>query len=216
LISKENILNLIFFNPPLELKPLRICLFIFTYACDLALNALFYLADNISDKYHYSGTHSLLFSFINNLAVSFVSAMATFILLFLFQNLTHSSNKIEKLFREQDDLLKHDKKYIVKEETKMEIKNKIKNIMNCLKIKIIFFIVFELLFMLFFFYYAIIFCHVYESTQISWIIDSVTSFGMSIIYLIVLSIISCILYKLSIYFKSKVLYRIIMFSYSSS
>ena len=98
----------------------------------------------------------------------------------------------------------------------MEIKNKIKNIMNCLKIKIISFIVFELLFMLFFFYYAIIFCHVYESTQISWIIDSVTSFGMSIIYLIVLSIISCILYKLSIYFKSKVLYRIIMFSYSSS
>ena len=215
LISKEKILNLIYFNPPLELRPLRICLFIFTYACDLALNALFYLTDNISDKYHYKGVHILFFSLINNLVVSFVSAVATFILLFFLQNLTHSTNKVEELFREQDNLLKNDKKYIVKEITKMEIKNKIKKIMKCLKIKIILFIVFELLSMIFFFYYTTAFCHVYESTQISWIIDSVASFGMSIITLIGISIISCILYKLSISFKIKVLYRIIMFSYST-
>ena len=44
LISKENLLNLIFFNPPLELKPLRITIFIFNYICDLSLNALFYLS----------------------------------------------------------------------------------------------------------------------------------------------------------------------------
>ena len=72
----------------------------------------------------------------------------------------------------------------------MEIKNKIKNIMKCLKIKIILFIVLELLFMLFFFYYTTVFCHVYESTQISWIIDFATSLGMSIISLIGISIIS--------------------------
>jgi surface protein len=215
LISRENIFNLIFFHPPLKIKPLRICLFIFTYACDLALNALFYLTDNISDNYHYSGAHTLFFSFINNLTVSFASAVATFILLFFFRNLTHSSNSIKKLFREQDNLLKNDKKYIVKEITKMEIKNKIKKIMKCLKIKIIFFIVFELLLMIFFFYYTTAFCHVYESTQISWIIDSVTSFGISIITLIGISIISCILYKLSINFKQKLLYRIIMLLFSS-
>ena len=87
--------------------------------------------------------------------------------------------------------------------------------MKCLKIKIILFIVLELLFMLFFFYYTTVFCHVYESTQISWIIDSATSLGMSIISLIGISIISCLLYKLSINFKIKVLYRIIMFSYST-
>ena len=111
--------------------------------------------------------------------------------------------------------MKNDKKYIVKEITKMEIKNKIKKIMKCLKIKIILFIVFELLIMIFFFYYTTAFCHVYESTQISWIIDSVVSFGMSIISLIGISIISCILYKLSINYKIKALYRIIMFSYST-
>ena len=69
--------------------------------------------------------------------------------------------------------------------------------------------------MIFFFYYTTAFCHVYESTQISWIIDSVTSFGISIITIIGISFISCILYKLAIYFKQKMLYRIIMLLYSS-
>ena len=48
LIGKE-----IFFNPPLEFKPIRFAIFIFNFACDQALNALFYLSGNISDKYHY-------------------------------------------------------------------------------------------------------------------------------------------------------------------
>ena len=53
LIGKENVLNMIFFNPPLEFKPIRFAIFIFNFACDQALNALFYLSGNISDKYHY-------------------------------------------------------------------------------------------------------------------------------------------------------------------
>ena len=60
LISKENLLNLIFFNPPLELKPLRISIFIFNYICDLSLNAIFYLSDNISDIYHYTGAYKFI------------------------------------------------------------------------------------------------------------------------------------------------------------
>ena len=44
---------MIFFNPPLEFKPIRFAIFIFNFACDQALNALFYLSGNISDKYHY-------------------------------------------------------------------------------------------------------------------------------------------------------------------
>jgi len=43
LISKDNILNIIFIHPSLELRPLRICIFLFSYECDLALNAFFIL-----------------------------------------------------------------------------------------------------------------------------------------------------------------------------
>ena len=145
LIDKNNLLNLIFFNPPLELKPLRICIFIFSYACDFALNAFFYLTDNISDKYHYTGKNRLLHTVINNINISLVSLLVSFILLYFFQTLTESSNKIKNLFNEQDNLLKSDKNYKVKQETILKIKGDILKIMKCLKIKINFFFFFELL-----------------------------------------------------------------------
>ena len=99
IISKDNILNIIFLNPPLELKPLRLCIFIFGYSCDLALNAFFYLSENISDRYHYTGLHRTLFCLINNLIISFISTIVSIILLYFFQSLTQSSNKIENLFK---------------------------------------------------------------------------------------------------------------------
>ncbi len=86
LISKDNLLNIVFFNPPLELKPLRVCIFIFKYSCDLALNALFYLSKNISDKYHYTGANRLLFSLINNITKSLTSTIISFALLFFFNH----------------------------------------------------------------------------------------------------------------------------------
>ena len=139
LINKDNLLNLIFFNPPLELKPLRICIFIFSYACDFALNALFYLTNKISDKYHYTGKNRLLYTLINNISISLASIIVSFILLSFFQSLTQSKNKIKKLFGEQDNLLKSDKNYKVNQETILKIKVDILKIMKCLKIKIIFF-----------------------------------------------------------------------------
>ena len=179
LISKENLLNLIFFNPPLELKPLRIAIFIFNYICDLSLNALFYISDNISDQYHYSGKYKLLFSLINNFTISLSSTIISFILLFIFQSLTESSQKIKDLFIEQEELLKNDKKYKVSEITKLEIQKNIDKILKCLRIKIIAFFILEILINLFFYYYIIAFCHVYQNTQISWLLDSVSSYILS-------------------------------------
>ena len=179
LISKNNLLNLFIFNPPLELKPLRICIFIFNFACDFALNALFYLSDNISDQYHYTGKNKLLYTLINNLSINLASIIVSFLLLSFFQTLTQSSNKIKKLFKEQDKLLITDKNYKVNQDTILKIKNEVLKITKCLKIKIIFFFIFELLIMLFFFYYVIAFCHVYESTQISWLLDNISSYVMS-------------------------------------
>ena len=170
------LLNLIFFNPPLELKPLRIYIFIFSFACDLALNALFYFSDNISDKYHYNGKYKLLFTLINNITISLSSVIVSLILLSFLQALTQSKKKIEKLFEEQDNLLKSDKKYKVNKDTIFKIRDEILKITKCLKIKIIFFFIFELIIMLFFFYYVTAFCHVYESAQISWLLDNISSY----------------------------------------
>ena len=53
LLAKENIINIIIFKTPLDLRSLRICLFIFSNSCDLAFNTIFYSNQNISEKYHY-------------------------------------------------------------------------------------------------------------------------------------------------------------------
>jgi len=213
LISKDNLLNIIFIQPPLELRPLRICIFLFSFECDLALNAFFYLTDNISDNYRYTGKNKILFSLINNLIISFVSTLISFLLLFFFENLTQSSDKIENLFREQEKYLKRDKNYKVKNDIKKNIEKRIIKIMKCLKIKIIIFIIFEFLIMLFFYYYIIAFCHVYKSTQISWLLDSVSSIIISFIISFLMSVIFSLLYKLSIRCKIKILYIIILWLY---
>ena len=58
LLSKQIIFHTFFLRSPLELFSLRFTLFIFMLSCDLALNALFYLNDNISKKYHYAKNYS--------------------------------------------------------------------------------------------------------------------------------------------------------------
>ena len=214
LISKENVFNIIFINPPLQLKPIRICIFIFSFACDFALNALFYLSDNISDRYHYNGSLRELYSLINNLTISVTSTIISVLLLFFFSNLTQSSNKIEKLFREQEILLKNNKKYKVKKDVKALIIYKIEKIMKCLKFKIIFFIILELIFILFFFYYVTSFCQIYPKTQISWLLDCISSYVISLFFTIILSYICALFYRIAIKNRKRILYKILMFIYS--
>ena len=213
LISKENLLNLIFFNPPLELKPLRISIFIFNYICEFSLNALFYISDNISDNYHYNGAYKLLFSLINNFLISLASTLVNFFLLFIFHALIQSSKKIVKLFRVQEELLKKNKEYKIKEEKKDEIQKTIEKIMNCLNIKINLYIVIECLFSLFFYYYIIAFCHVYQQTQLSLLLDCIISYIISFIITILISFIVSILYKLAIKYEIKRIYNLIIFLY---
>ena len=199
---------MIFFNPPLEFKPIRIAIFIFNFACDYALNALFYLSDNISDRYHYDGIYRELYSLVNNLTISLTSTIVSFVLLFFFNTLTISTSKIEKLFRTQEKLLKKDSKYKVNKETILEIRNEIKHIIKCLRIKIIIFIILEFLFLFFFFYYATAFCHVHKKTQVSWILDCIMSYAISLVVALGISFVFALVYKLSVRYKKKFLYKI--------
>jgi hypothetical protein len=196
--------------------PLRICKFIFGYSCDIALNALFYLSDNISDKYHYRGEYRILHTLMNNLTISLISTIICYFLIFFFHSLTQSTNAIEKIFREQEKLLKSNKNYKVSEETKKEIYNNISKIMKYLRIKIIIYVIFELSFILFFFYYVTAFCQVYQSTQISWLLDCLLSYVISLIFILFYSFVCSIFYKIAIKYKEKILYKVITYIYSSS
>jgi len=153
------------------------------------------------------------FIYLNNLTISLSSTIISFILLFIFQSLTESSQKIKDLFLEQEELLKNNKKYKVSEKTKLEIQKNVEKILKCLRIKIIVFFILEFLINLFFYYYIIAFCHIYQSTQISWLIDSFYSYILSFIITLFISFVFSILYKLSIKYKIKILYKVMIFCY---
>ena len=213
LMSKEGILNTFYYQQPLELKPLRILMFIFNNACDIALNCFFYLSDNISDKYHYEGKSAILFSLTNNITISLVSSIVGFCLIYFSQSLVQSTDKITILFREQDNLLKKDKHYQVENKKNMDIINEIKKILKCLKLKIAIFLIFENLLMIFFFYYVTAFCHVYNSTQTSWLLDSLTSYGISLLTAFAVSFFMSLIYEMAVNFKCKILYKITILIY---
>ena len=98
LLSKEPLCHAFLFRSPLELFPLRLCLLLFIISSDLALNALFYLDDKISEKYKYA-KNLFLFTFNNNITIILLSTLIGFIFMTLFTNLSNSTNSIIDVFR---------------------------------------------------------------------------------------------------------------------
>ena len=80
---------------------------------------------------------------------------------------------------------------------------KIKTLMECIKYKIIIFYIFTFFMFLFFCYTISAFCAVYENTQIIFIIDTITSFIMGLLYPFILYLIPSILRIISLKAKDK-------------
>ena len=216
LLAKENILNMIYIKSPLELKSLRLCIFVFMYSCDLAFNTLFYFNSNISDRYHYEGKSLFWFSLLNNLMITIISSILSFLLSITLNFLTNSKEDIEEIFRKEEKKMRKDSKYIVSKITKREILLQIYEIIKKLKIKILFFIILECTLLLFFFYFVTAFCEVYQKTQVSWLCDSFTSFIFSFPIEFLLAFVNALFYKISLSKKSSLLYKIVIVFYNLS
>ena len=213
LLSKENILNTFFFKTPLELFPIRLSLFIFTYSCDFALNALFYVNQKISDKYHYDGDSLYLYMFVNNLTITIFSTLSSYLLVKFLHLLTNSKNAIENLFKNEEEKMRKNKKYKVNSKSKKDMHNNLLKIYKTMKIKIICYIIIEFLVLLFFLYYVTAFCEVYKSTQKSWLYDSFISFLLSFLFEFLISFFISLLYISAIKIRINCLYNIILFLY---
>ena len=213
LLSKEDILNTFFFKIPFQLEQLRICMFIFNYSVDIALNAFFYLSDNISDRYHYTGANKVVFTLINNLTITLISTIVTIVLISFLDSLIQSNDKLQSVFEDEEESLKNKQGYEVSEERKQTIEISVKKIIKCLKLKIAVFFIVEYIIMLFFWYYVTAFCHVYHNTQTSWLMDCIVSFLCSILYNGIFALAFTIIYFISVKFKQKWMYKIAIFFY---
>jgi hypothetical protein len=212
LLSKQVGFHAFLFRSPLEPFPLRLCLLIFIISSDLALNSFFYLDDKISEKYRYA-KNIFLFAFNNNLTVILLSTLIGFVFLTLFTKLSNSTNSIRNVFMKEEEKLKKDKKYKVSEQRKKEIFEEIKQILKIYKIKVITLVVIEAVFILFFWYYVTAFCHVYSSTQTSWLLDSLLSMVSRIIIDCLFSLGFAKLYRMSIESNIYCLYKFVMIFY---
>ena len=213
ILSIDNIINAFIFQSPLENRFIRLSLFIFQTACNLALNSLFYLNTNISDKYHYEGDNLYLFILVNNLVVSIVSTLLYYLLGQFLYFLTNSTDSIENIFRKEEKLLRKNKNYKVSKNQKKIIFQSVLEQFRKLKIKLIFYIIIEFLLILFFFYFVTAFCEVYKSTQASWVFDSALSFILSIPLELSISLFISSLYLTSVKYQIKFIYNIILFIY---
>ena len=211
MISKDNILNTFILRSPLESKPLRLCLLIFAYTSDLALNTLFYFSDNISDKYHYTGKYLFWYTLFNNILISLISTILSLILGSILNLMADSKDKLEEEFKEEETKLREDSNYKVSEERKAEILTKINKCLKKLKIKMTFFVIIDFIILLFFFYFVTAFCEVYKNTQTSWISDAVMSIIISFPIELAIALAITIVYFLSIKYKWKYVYKLAMF-----
>ena len=212
LLAKQILFHTFLYKSPLVLFPLRFCLLMFIISNDLSLNAIFYFDKYISEKYR-KNKNFLLFAFTNNITVISLSTLLGFILLSIFTRLSNTTNEFRNLFRNEEKKIKKDKNYVVTEQRKLEIQNEIELILKKYKIKVILLVVIELMLMIFFWYYVTVFCHVYQSTQLSWLWDSFLSMIFRFIIDVLLSLIFAILYKISVSSESRCLYSISLFFY---
>ena len=212
LLSKQAVFHAFLFKSPLESFSLRLCLLIFIMSSDLALNAVFYLDDQISKKYKYV-KGLFLFTFSNNITIILLSTLIGFLFMTLFTNLSNSTNSIRDIFRQEEEKLIKNKKYVVSEKRKKEILEKIEEILRKHKIKVVILIIIEAVLMLFFWYYVTAFCHVYQSTQISWLLDSFLSILSRLVIESLLSLAFAKLYRMAVEAKVESLYNFVIFFY---
>ena len=211
LLSKERILNTFIYKSPFEIKPLKIAIFIFNFACDFALNGFFYSNQKISDKYHYNGNNLIWFTLLNNIVITISSTIVSVLIIKLFNMLTHSNREIKNIYKRLNTKKENIKNANYKESK--NIFNKLNKVCTKLKIKIFCYIFLEILILLFFFYYITGFCIIYKETQINWLLDSLISYIFSTIFNILLSCFIAIIYLFSLKYKLKYLYNIVMHFY---
>ena len=105
------------------------------------------------------------------------------------------------------------KKFKINDNMKKDVHAKIMNILDKLKIKIAFLFLIETILILFFWYFVTAFCHVYSSTQTSWLLDSFLSILSRLIIELIFSFLYGKLYQISVASNFKTLYKIVMFFY---
>ena len=146
-----------------NLKLVKICLFIFSFAMYLAFNCLLFNNSSMRKIYENNGTAGIIDSLPRIVASSILST----IILFFLKKLCLGKNGVRE----------------IRNETQIEkVRESVKSFLCCLKCRIWMYFNFSLAFLIGFWYFVSAFCIIYKNTQ--WIIikDTLMSFAFGFIY----------------------------------
>ena len=163
LLKREHkILFTFFIHNDYNLFYIKIWRFVFLIASDMAMNALFFTDETMHKLYLTYGKYDFVQQIPQIVYSTIISQIFEVFLCYL--SLTDTPfYEIKKLKISKDN------------------SKKIKQIMKCTNNKLIIFYIFTLIFYIGFWYIIIIFCSVYENTQITYLKDCLFSFLLSII-----------------------------------
>ena len=165
LLKREHIILFTFFNwKDFNIFSIKLSKFFLSISIDMAFNALFFSDESMHKIYVSGGEHD----FIGQLAQMIYSTLTSQLLQIFINFLTMTDIQYYKI------------KELVKEKNINQ--KKFRSQMEFIKNKIITFYSFTFLLFLFFWYLISAFCAVYENTQRIFIIDSLTSFAMGLVY----------------------------------
>ena len=146
-----------------NLFTIKLTLFVFTLSLYFALNTLFFFFITIHKIYETHGKYNLIHSIMNIIYSSLISSFLRLIL----KSLALSNNSILALknFKNRNKMIRESKTLIEK-----------------LYIKLYFYFSISFLFLLFFWYFISSFCAIFNNSQIFFIENSLSSFGLTLIY----------------------------------
>ena len=92
----------------------------------------------------------------------------------------------------------------------------IENILKCYRIENIILFSIEMILFLFFWYFVTAFCHVYSSTQTSWLLDSFLSILSRLMLELIFGFLYAKLYQISVRSNIETFYKILLCIYDFS
>ena len=171
LLKKKQLLLFAFYpNNDYNLTAVKISLLILSFSLYFTINGFFFNDSTMNKINKDHGKYNLLFQ----IPQIFYSTIISTIINIILKWLSLSEKQIL---------------HIKKEKYYFNAKKISNSIIKCLKIKISIFFILSFLLMLFFWYFISCFCAVYNNTQKILIIDTLISFGLSMIYPIGLNLI---------------------------
>ena len=191
LMFSHIILNVFFRHNDYNLFAVKLGLLFMTFPINLTFNIFFYTSKQI--KVNYANALDDISGFWKSISNSIYSSLlsSTLLIMLKFICLTHNSVRVLRKFKDID-----------------AARDKSVCILRCIKVRVTIYYILSLAFLSIFGYYILCFCAIFENTQIQLIKSTFTSWLISLIYPLIICLVTSIFRSLAFKFKNRILYAI--------